>query len=112
MFSRNKRLTVFFTDKKSFPRIFIEFYFLDERVFLEIYIIKGSQLLSPIAFFYFSLQFVHDILGTSDGSSIKIKHILLCLNTNTNYFTLTMLIYQCVFHFKIIGSFIIFHQDF
>ena len=34
------------------------------------------------------------------------------LSINTDYFNLTMLIYQCIFHFKIIRSFLILHPDF
>ena len=52
------------------------------------------------------------IKTTWDGSFIAIKHIFLFLNTNTDYFNLTILIYQCILHYKIIGSFLIFHPDF
>ena len=40
-----------------------------------------------------------------DGLFIKIKHIYLFLNTNTNYFDLLMLIFQYILNFKIIMAY-------
>ena len=40
---------------------------------------------------------------------IQNKVYIFVLNTIINYFTLTVLIYRCILHFKIIGSFLIFH---